>query len=112
MKVVNRIKANKQFALIVHSGRAKSNRSYVVHFAPNNLPYMRVGISVSSKVGNAVVRNRIKRQVRAMSDSMFDYNKVSFDLVIIVKKNFLDNDYQTNKSLLSELVLVQIGKNE
>ncbi|HKM10046.1 MAG: ribonuclease P protein component [Bacilli bacterium] len=112
MKVVNRIKANKQFALIIHGGRAKSNRSYVVHFAPTNLPYMRVGISVSSKVGNAVVRNRIKRQVRAMSDSMFDYNKASFDLVIIVKKNFLDNDYQTNKSLLSELVLVQIGKNE
>ncbi|HOZ02302.1 MAG TPA: ribonuclease P protein component [Bacilli bacterium] len=112
MKVVNRIKANREFVLTIHNGRAKSNRSYVVHIAQNNLPYMRVGISVSSKVGNAVVRNRIKRQVRAMADSMFDYNKASFDLVIIVKKNFLDNDYQTNKSLLSELVLVQIGKNE
>lgn len=111
MKVVNRIKANKQFALTIRNGRARSNHSYVLHIAPNNLPYMRVGISVSSKIGNAVVRNRIKRQVRAMSDGLFDYNKMSIDLVIVIRKNFLENDYQTNKSLLSELVLVQIGKN-
>ena len=112
MKVVNRIKANKDFALTIRNGHTRSNRSYVVHFAQNNLVYMRVGISVSSKLGNAVSRNRIKRQVRAMCDSLLDYDKASLDVFIIVRKSFLDNNYQINKSLLSELVLVQIGKNE
>lgn len=112
MKVVNRIKDNRDFALTIKKGKAKGNRSYVVHIAANNLGYMRVGISASSKIGNAVIRNRIKRQVRAMCDSLLDYASQSIDIVIIVRKNFLENDFHINKSLLSELVLVQIGKNE
>jgi len=112
MKVVNRIKSTRDFASAIKKGKTRSNRSFVVHVTTNNLPYMRIGISASTKIGNAVVRNRVKRQVRAMCDSLLDYNSQALDIVIIVRKTFLDNDFQINKSLLSELVLVQIGKNE
>lgn len=111
MKVVNRIKENKDFATAIKKGQAKGNRSFLIHSKSNDFGYMRIGISVSSKLGNAVLRNRVKRQVRAMCDSLFDYDTHSNDYVIIVRKGFLENDYQTNKSLLSDLVLVQIGKN-
>jgi ribonuclease P protein component len=36
----------------------------VLHVAPNTLDYARVGITVSSRVGNAVVRNRVRRRLR------------------------------------------------
>lgn len=112
MKVVNRIKKNKDFAKTIRKGHTKGNKSFLIHFNQTTLSYIRVGISVSSKVGNAVVRNRIKRQVRAMCDLLFDYMNGSSDFVIIIRKEYLNNDFQTNKSLLSELIHAQIGKNE
>ena len=92
MKVINRIKASDDFALAIKKGRAQRNQSF------------RVGISVSSKLGNAVVRNLVKRQIRSMCDSLIDYNSQSFDIVIIAKANFLNRSYDDNKQSLQELL--------
>ena len=104
MKVINRIKASDDFALAIKKGRAQRNQSFVIHYRPNEYTYTRVGISVSSKLGNAVVRNLIKRQIRSMLDSLIDYNSQSFDIVIIAKANFLNRSYDDNKQLLQELL--------
>ena len=104
MKIVNRIKANDDFATTIKKGRAQRDQSYVIHYCTNSLNYTRVGISVSSKLGNAVVRNHIKRQIRSMCDSLIDYNSQSFDIVIIAKANFLNRSYDDNKQLLQELL--------
>ena len=103
MKVINRIKASDDFALAIKKGRAQRNQSYVIHYRPNEFNYVRVGISVSSKLGNAVVRNLVKRQIRSMCDSLIDYNSQSLDIVIIAKANFLDRSYDDNKQSLKEL---------
>ncbi len=103
MKVVNRIKASDDFALAIKKGRAQRNQSYVIHYRPNEFNYVRVGISVSSKLGNAVVRNLVKRQIRSMCDSLIDYNSQSLDIVIVAKANFLDRSYDDNKQSLKEL---------
>ena len=104
MKVINRIKASDDFALAIKKGRAQRNQSFVIHYRPNEFTYTRVGISVSSKLGNAVVRNLIKRQIRSMLDSLIDYNSQSFDIVIIAKANFLNRSYDDNKQSLQELL--------
>ena len=103
MKVINRIKASDDFALAIKKGRAQRNQSYVIHYRPNEFNYARVGISVSSKLGNAVVRNLVKRQIRSMCDSLIDYNSQSLDIVIVAKANFLDRSYDDNKQSLKEL---------
>ena len=103
MKVINRIKASDDFALAIKKGRAQRNKSYVIHIRPNEFNYVRVGISVSSKLGNAVVRNLVKRQIRSMCDSLIDYNSQSLDIVIVAKANFLDRSYDDNKQSLKEL---------
>jgi ribonuclease P protein component len=103
MKVINRIKASDDFALAIKKGRAQRNQSYVIHYRPNEFNYVRVGISVSSKLGNAVVRNLVKRQIRSMCDSLIDYNSQSLDIVIVAKANFLDRSYDDNKQSLKEL---------
>lgn len=109
MKVINRIKKSDDFLLTIKKGKAYRSDAYTIHIAHNSYSYTRVGISASSKLGNAVVRNRIKRQVRSMCDSLIDYTKQSLDIVIVVRKPFLDGAFNDNKSQLSDLLSAQVG---
>ena len=104
MKIINRIKANDDFATTIKKGKAQRDQSYVIHYCTNSLNYTRVGISVSSKLGNAVVRNHIKRQIRSMCDSFIDYENQTFDIVIIAKQGFLDNSYDDNLASLKRIL--------
>ena len=103
MKIINRIKANDDFATTIKKGKAQRDQSYVIHYCTNSLNYTRVGISVSSKLGNAVVRNHIKRQIRSMCDELIDYNQ-SLDIVIVAKQGFLNNSYDDNKMSLKKIL--------
>ena len=102
MKVINRIKANEDFALTIKNGRSLKTQSFTIHYKANELNRIRVGISVSKKIGNAVIRNRVKRQIRAMCDSILDYVASSYDVVVIVKNVFLEKTFQENKTILQE----------
>ena len=113
MKVVNRVKDSNDFGKIIKQGKTAKNTSYIIHFVKNNLSYTRVGVSVSKKLGNAVTRNRVKRQIRAMLDSLINYNLNKFDVVVIARQDFLNKNFDENKSLLSDLLVNQVGiKNE
>ena len=103
MKIINRIKASDDFALTIKKGKAQRNQSYVIHYRTNELNYVRVGISVSSKLGNAGARNHIKRQIRSICDEIIDYNNQNIDIVIVAKQGFLDRTFDDNKTLLKEL---------
>ena len=111
MKIINRIKKSDDFLLTIKKGRAYRNKQYTVHVIENSLSYSRVGISVSSKLGNAVTRNRIKRQVRSMCDSLINYNNQSLDIVIVVREPFLGGSFNDNKSFLNDLLGAQVGNN-
>ena len=106
MKVINRIKKSEDFLLTIKKGKTYRSDTYTIHITSNPYSYTRVGLSVSSKLGNAVTRNRIKRQIRSMCDSLINYNNQSIDIIIIVRKPFLND----NKSLLSDLLSAQVGK--
>ncbi len=108
MKVLNRIKKSEDFAKAIHKGNSFRLPSYIVHVIKTDNGYTRIGISASSKLGCAVIRNRVKRQTRAICDSLIDYNKKSLDIVIIIKHNFLVNSFDDNKSQLSDLTK-QVG---
>ena len=108
MKVINRIKSNEDFAFTVKKGEILKHSPYLIHFTKNDLNVCRIGISVSKKVGNAVTRNRVKRQTRAMCDSLVQYTSHTFDIVIVVKPDFLNNSFDDNKTILNNL-LSKIG---
>lgn len=100
MKKEYRVKKNEDFQTIIKKKKSIANRQFVVYHASNQ-DHLRVGISVSKKLGHAVVRNKIKRQVRMMVQQVFDKNQKK-DFIIIVRYDFLNHSYQENlKSLLS-----------
>jgi len=105
MKIINRIKASDDFALTIKKGRVQRNQSFVVHYRNNDYQYTRVGISVSSKIGNAVTRNHIKRQIRSMCDALLDYTQ-SIDIVIIARKDYLNYSFNDNNESLKKILKI------
>jgi ribonuclease P protein component len=99
MIVKNRIKKYSEFQKVIEFGEVKKTSFFVSYTIPNELGYSRFGISVPKKTGNAVIRNRIKRQVRSAIGKSTSYEK-SVDVVLIVRKSY---DVENFEQILSEI---------
>lgn len=102
MKKEYRVKRNEDFQTIIKKKNSVVSKQFVVYFRSNEFDHSRIGISVSKKLGNAVVRNKIKRQVRSMVDAIFDMNK-PIDYIIIVRNHYLYKTFDENKQDLMKL---------
>lgn len=96
MDKLHRVRKNEDFQSIIKDKKSIANSKFVVYYKKNNLSLLRVGFSVSKKLGKAVVRNKTKRQVRMMAREIFDQNQ-SMDYIIIVRNKFLESSYEENK---------------
>ena len=99
MIVKNRIKKYSEFQKVIEEGDVKKTCFFVSYSTKNDLGYSRFGISVPKKTGNAVVRNKIKRQVRSAIGQSTDFGK-SVDTVLIIRKNY---DISLFNQTLSEI---------
>lgn len=99
MKKENRIRKNEEFQSIIKCKQSFANKKFVIYYRKNN-EHLKIGISVSKKLGNAVIRNKIKRQVRMMVQEVFD-KKQKVDFIIIVRHPYLLDDFKNNKKDLS-----------
>lgn len=104
MKREYRVRKNEEFASIIAEKHTVASDSFVLYFRERKMEHSRVGISVSKKLGDAVDRNRIKRQVREMARALVDFENCPMDIIIIVRKGFLENSFAGNKNNL-EIVL-------
>ena len=64
MKFSESLKKNRDFVKVYKGGRSKVNRHLVMYICENHRPVNRLGISVSKKVGNSVVRHHLTRLIR------------------------------------------------
>ena len=94
MKVINRIKKTEEFVFTVKNGKVLKETPYLIHYKSNELSTCRVGLSVSKRIGNAV--------------TLIDYSSHTFDIVIIVKSEFLNLTFDENKNKLN-ILLSKIG---
>ena len=104
MKKANRVVKNKDFSLVIKSGRLYKNNTFKLYCLDNKLSYVRVGIAASTKLGNAVIRSTTRRKIRAICDSLIDYNVHSLDIIVVPKNLFLEQEYLTNKNELEKLL--------
>lgn len=103
MKKQYRLLKNEDFKTVLdkHTGVSRENIS--IYHKRNELNHCRVGVSVSSKIGNSVVRHKIKRQIVDMIDRYLDLN-VSIDLVIIVRNKYIKYTYQENYDIVKKVI--------
>lgn len=101
MKKEYRIKKNQEFQAIIKTKKSVANQKFVIYYRENE-DHLKVGISVSKKLGNAVVRNKVKRQVRMMVQEIFDKNQKK-DYIIILRNKYLKDSFAVNKRDLEYL---------
>lgn len=88
----DRLRKNSDFLITYKKGASFGNRNLVIYYRNNGLEHHRIGFSVSKKVGNAVVRNRIKRRLRSYLQQEADIVN-HYDIVLIAKESCKDKDY-------------------
>lgn len=103
MIVKYRIKKYTEFQKVIEEGDIKKTCFFVSYTTPNNLGYSRFGISVPKKTGNAVVRNKIKRQVRSAIGQSTKFEP-SIDTVLIIRKSYDTSCFDQVLSEIKELI--------
>lgn len=103
MKKDYRIKDSREFKQIMNNKIFYADPSFTIYVKKRKEDKARIGISVSKKYGNAVVRNKIKRQIRMMVQKLYDFDE-NFDTIILVRANYLSNTYETNEKRLEKLL--------
>lgn len=84
MKKEYRVKKSQDFDNIIRKKQSFANRQFVIYYQENKLDHMRLGISVSKKLGKAHKRNKLKRYVRESFKTRKDFLK-NYDIIIIVR---------------------------
>lgn len=111
MKKINRLTNGDQIYGVIKKNKKIITNVVTVFYRSTNSVEYKIAIIVSKKnFKKAVIRNKVKRQVRAIiNDLKLKLNNLN--IVIIVKNNWLHNDYKTNKKSLSYVFIKIGGKN-
>lgn len=102
MKKEFRVCKNQEFSSIIQHHSFVKSSSFVLYYKKKKYDHARVGISVGKKLGNAVKRNKVKRQVRMMVDSLFHFQE-EYDCICIVRPVYGRYNYEKNLAQLSQL---------
>ena len=87
------LKKNMDFQRVYHNGKSYANKTLVMYVYKNDCGYNRIGISVSKKNGNSVIRHTFVRKVR----EIFRLNKIlksGMDIVVVVRVGAQVKDYK------------------
>lgn len=97
------LKKNSDFQNVYANGKSMANKYLVMYVLSNDLSINRLGISVSKKVGNSVIRHHLTRLIR----ESYRLNKEMFnsglDIVVIARESAKDRKYKEIESALLHL---------
>jgi ribonuclease P protein component len=103
MKFSDSLKSNLDFKNVYSKGKSYANRLLVMYVLENGTEFNRIGISVSKKVGNSVVRHHLTRLVREsyrLHEAVFNSG---LDIVIVARVSGKDASYKDIESALLHL---------
>lgn len=105
MKFTESLRKNEQFQFVYKNSRSYANKYMIMYVKKNGLEINRLGISVSKKVGNSVVRHRVKRLIKEsyrLHENIFNNG---LDIVIVARPGAAAVGYQE-----AEGALLHLGK--
>ena len=100
---MERLRSNAQFSDVYRTHRSFADDYFVMYVRENGESFNRVGVSVSKKIGNSVVRHRVKRLVKEAfrnSENMFNSG---LDIVFVARKNAALMSYSDAQRSLMDL---------
>lgn len=108
MKKYEVVRSNILFNEIINKGEKISNKHFIIFSLGKDTIKPCFGVAVGTKIGNAVARNKIKRQVRVMIENNKKLFQISYNYIIMVKRDYNSLNYiEMEKSFIS---LIEKGK--
>lgn len=107
MKFSESLKSNRDFQNVYKKGKSYANKYMVMYVLENDQNINRIGISVSKKVGNSVVRHHITRLVRESYRLQENIFNSGLDIVVIARNNASTAKYADIESALLHLSKLQ-----
>lgn len=112
MKKTESLKNNTEFQVVYKTGKSYANKFLIMYVRENGFHYNRLGISVSKKVGNSVIRHRVTRLIRENYRLSEDQIMNGLDIVVVARVSAKGTNYSEIDSALKHLVkLHKIGLN-
>ena len=101
MKTTAPLKENHLFRRAYNKGKTAADSRLALYVRRNGQKANRLGLTVSTKVGRAVVRNRVRRRLREIYRLHEDMLSLGCDVVIVARVRAASSDYhQLEKSFL------------
>lgn len=97
------LKKNSEFQSVYKKGKSLANKYLVMYVVSNDSEKNRIGISVSRKVGNSVVRHRITRLIRESYRLNEEKFETGYDFVVIARATAKGKSYKDIESALLHL---------
>ena len=108
--MVYRLKKNSEFRIVYRRGKSLANDLLVLYIFKNRRnkdikanSYNKIGISVSKKVGNSVVRSRSKRLITESYRLSQDHIKTGYDFVFVARTKIKGKDYHAVSKAMDNL---------
>lgn len=97
------LKKNKDFQIVYRTGKSYANKYLVMYTRKNGMRRNRLGISVSKKVGNSVVRHHLTRLIRESYRLQEENFLCGYDIIAVVRVNAKNSSFADIKSALIHL---------
>lgn len=115
--LITTLKKRKDFKRLTTSGKSIKSKSFILQYKtlPDEISQevesVRYGLTVTKKIGNAVIRNRVKRRLRPLIKDLFPTLALPFcDYVFIARHSLIDQKFDLLKKEI-EISLEKIKKN-
>ncbi|MGN0318049.1 MAG: ribonuclease P protein component [Lachnospira sp.] len=107
------LKSNQDFKRVYDKKVSYGNRELVMYVAENGTDTKRLGVSVSKKVGNSIVRHRLARLIRESFRLNTNHIPDGYDYVIVARANLKEKGFfETEKSMIHLLKLHHLYIND
>ena len=86
LKQQYRLKKRYQFNYVYRVGKTCHGKFLLLVFSSSKNKNVKIGVSVSKKVGNSVKRNRVRRLIREAAKEYLNVMKINFNIIIVAKQ--------------------------